>query len=67
MVEPFETEVIVVVTDPKLPAYGLPDDAVMAIPLSKNKSNRLESTDGREECKTSYYDDRLLCSQDYRK
>lgn len=35
-VEPFDTEVIVVVTEPTLPAYGLPDDTVIAIPLSKS-------------------------------
>lgn len=35
IVEPFDTEVIVVVTDPKLPAYGLPEDTVIAMALSK--------------------------------
>lgn len=33
-VDPFDTDVIVVVTEPILPAYGLPDDAVIEIPLS---------------------------------
>lgn len=37
VVDPFETEVMVVVTDPTLPAYGFPDDTVIAIPLSKNE------------------------------
>jgi hypothetical protein len=35
IVEPFETDVIVVVTEPKLPAYGFPEEAVIAIPLSE--------------------------------
>lgn len=38
-VDPFDTEVIVVVTDPTLPAYGFPEAAVIAIPLSKNRDN----------------------------
>lgn len=33
-VVPFDTEVNVVETDPKLPAYGLPDAEVMAMPRS---------------------------------
>jgi hypothetical protein len=41
MVDPFETDVIVVVTDPMLPAYGFPDDTVMATPRSES-TNRLE-------------------------
>lgn len=36
IVDPFvDTVVIVVATDPKLPAYGLPEDTVIAIALSK--------------------------------
>jgi hypothetical protein len=35
-VDPFETEVTVVATEPKLPAYGLPDETVIDIPRSKN-------------------------------
>lgn len=34
VVDPFETAVSVVDTDPKLPEYGLPEAAVIAIPLS---------------------------------
>jgi hypothetical protein len=35
MVDPLETDVIVVVTEPMLPAYGFPDDTVIATPRSE--------------------------------
>lgn len=41
IVEPFDTEVICVVTEPILPAYGLPEEAVIAIPLSKTAKARV--------------------------
>lgn len=35
-VDPLETEVTVVATEPTLPPYGLPEDLVIAIPLSRH-------------------------------
>jgi hypothetical protein len=38
-VDPLDTDVIVVVTDPTLPAYGFPEDAVIATPRSVERKN----------------------------